>query len=77
MKSNRRRARSQQRLISVWVIVQFFIITVYLKPILWDKGWGETRIDVVMVAFGLIILFSGSGPLGLGRRIFRGARWAD
>ena len=67
------------RLFSFWVIVQFFLIAVYVKPVLFGVGWGGAgfRIDVVMVVFGILIITNGPGPLSLGRKLFKNLRWAE
>jgi len=65
------------RLLSIWVVVQFFIITVYVKPILIGDGWNGTRIDVVLACLGFLVAAHGPGPLSLAGRLFRGMRWAE
>jgi putative oxidoreductase len=65
------------RLLAVWVLVQFFIITVYVKPVLQGEGWGPTRLDLLLACLGFLIAAHGSGPLSLAGRLFRGKRWAE
>lgn len=63
------------RLLSIWVIVQFGLITIYVKPVLQGEGWGPLRIDLLLAALGFLIATQGPGPLAFGGRIF-GRNWA-
>lgn len=64
------------RLLSIWVVVQFVIIAVYVKPVLQEQGWGPTRLELTIAALGFLIAAYGPGPLALGGRLF-GRRWAQ
>ena len=64
------------RVFSVWVVVQFFLISIYVKPILFEAGWKGVRIDLIMLTFGILILTNGPGPISLGRMIFKKLKWA-
>lgn len=65
------------RLLSLWVIVQFTLITVWVKPVLLDKGWADVRIDLTLAALGVLILTHGVGPVALAERVFKGRKWAE
>lgn len=64
------------RLLSIWVIVQFTLISIYVKPMLQGEGWGSIRLTVCIAVLGLIVAAHGPGPLALGRRMM-GRRWAQ
>lgn len=63
------------RLLSIWVIVQFVLISIYVKPMLQDAGWGPTRLDITIAVLGFIIAAYGPGPLSVGGMMRR--RWAQ
>jgi putative oxidoreductase len=65
------------RLLSIWVIVQFGLITIYVKPVLIGEGWGPLRIDLLLATLGFLIATQGPGPLNLGGRIFSKMKWAQ
>ena len=65
------------RLVSIWVIVQFFIITVYINPVLFSSGWHSNRIALVLFTLGILILANGPGPFSLGRLILKDKNWGQ
>jgi len=64
------------RLVSIWVVVQFVLIAIYVKPALQDAGWGPVRLDITIAVLGYFIAAYGPGPMALGSRIV-GRRWAQ
>ena len=65
------------RLLSIWVIIQFFIITIYINPVLFNSGWHANRIALVLFTFGILFLTNGPGALSLGRLIFKDKSWGQ
>ena len=41
------------RLISIWIIVQFTLLTIWVLPVLMSKGWGDVRLELVLAAMGV------------------------
>ena len=64
------------RLLCLLVFVQFAIIAIYIKPVLWGKDFNSLRIDMTLAAMALLIAFEGAGPFSLGDKISKGKRWA-
>ena len=65
------------RLLSLWVIVQFFLIVVYIKPVLMQAEWSVIRTDLLLLTFGVLIATNGPGALALGRKLLPGKLWAE
>ena len=65
------------RLLSAWAFIQFLVIAVIIKPFLWEMGWRELRIDVVMAVLALYFLTHGSGPVSAARKFLPGKTWAE
>ena len=64
------------RLLSIWVIVQFTIITIYVKPVLQGQDWSSMRLTLMVAVLGFIIATYGPGPMALGKRL-TGRSWAQ
>jgi putative oxidoreductase len=65
------------RLLSVWVIVQFALIVVYVKPVVFGSSVGESFVDIAIVGQALILAAYGAGAPALGSMLFKGKRWAE
>ncbi|MCH8882499.1 MAG: DoxX family protein, partial [SAR324 cluster bacterium] len=44
------------RFLSVWVIVQFGLLTIYVLPMLMDKGWNDIRLELLIVALVILLI---------------------
>jgi len=65
------------RLLGIWMVIQFGLITVWIKPMLWGQGFDKSTIDVMMFAAGVVLATAGAGIAALGPKILRGMRWAE
>lgn len=65
------------RLLSIWMIVQFGLITIWVKPILLGTGWSDVRIDLVLATLGILFITNGPGPASVGRMIGKGRKWLE
>ena len=63
------------RLLSVWIIVEFALIVVYVRPVLMTQGWNDVRVDILMVALGIFFIANGSGPRSLAAKFFPDKIW--
>jgi putative oxidoreductase len=63
------------RLLSIWMIVQFALIVVYVKPAVFAVPFSQTFVDIAMVGCALILATHGPGPLALGAKVI-GKSWA-
>lgn len=63
------------RLLSVWIIVQFALIFVYVRPVLMDQGWNDLRVDILMFTLGIFLITNGPGPRSLARKFFPDKIW--
>lgn len=58
------------RFLSVWVIVQFGLLAIYVLPMLMDKGWNDVRLELLIVALGILLITNGPGRWSLARKFF-------
>ena len=65
------------RIVCLWVIFQFTLIAIYVRPVLLGDGWQVLRIDVMVAVLGVLIATAGPGAHALGRKLLPGKRWAD
>lgn len=68
------------RLLGIWMIVQFGLIVVWVKPMLMGKGFsgdGGSEIDLLLAGIGLVLATSGAGIAALGPMFLKGKRWAE
>jgi putative oxidoreductase len=65
------------RVLGIWMIIQFGLIAVWIKPVLWGKGFSDSFIDLILFATGVVLATSGAGIAALAPKILRGKRWAE
>ena len=63
------------RFLSVWVIVQFGLLAIYVLPMLMDKGWNDVRLELLIVALGILLITNGPGRWSLARKFFPDKKW--
>ena len=63
------------RLLGVWMIVQFALITVYVKPLVFHAPFNQSFVDIALLGCGLMLATHGPGALALGTRLI-GKSWA-
>ena len=63
------------RLLSIWVIVQFGLLGIYVLPMLMDKGWSELRLELLIFSLGIFIITNGPGRWSLAAKFFPDKKW--
>ena len=63
------------RFLSVWVIVQFGLLAIYVLPMLMDKGWNDVRLELIIFALGILLITNGPGRWSLARKFFPDKKW--
>jgi putative oxidoreductase len=63
------------RLLGIWMIIQFGLIMVWIKPMLWHQPFDKIYIDVMLFAVGVVLATAGPGIAAIAPRILRGQRW--
>lgn len=63
------------RFLSVWVIVQFGLLAIYVLPMLMDKGWNDVRLELLIFALGILLITNGPGRWSLARKFFPDKQW--
>lgn len=67
------------RLLGIWMIVQFGLIVIWVKPMLMAKGFsgeGGSEIDLLLFAAGIMLATAGPGIAALGPKFLK-QRWAQ
>jgi putative oxidoreductase len=67
------------RLLGIWMIVQFGLIVIWVKPMLMGKGLagdGGFEIDLMLFAAGVMLATMGPGIAALGPKFLK-QRWAQ
>lgn len=68
------------RLLGLWMVVQFGLIAVWVKPMLMGKGFsgdGGWEIDLLLFGIGILLAVRGSRKLSLSGMLLKNARWAE
>ena len=63
------------RFLSVWVIVQFGLLTIYVLPMLMDKGWNDIRLELLIFALGILLITNGPGRWSVAAKFFPDKKW--
>ena len=63
------------RFLSIWVIVQFGLLTIYVLPILMDKGWSDLRLELLIFALGILLITHGPGRWSVAGKLFPDKKW--
>ncbi len=63
------------RFLSLWVIVQFGLLTIYVLPMLMDKGWNDIRLELLIVALGILLITNGPGRWSVAAKFFPDKKW--
>ena len=63
------------RLLSIWIVVQFALLTIYIRPMLMDKGWNDVRLELLIFALGILFVTNGPGRLSLAGKLFPDKKW--
>jgi len=64
------------RVLGIWMVIQFGLIVIWIKPGLWGKDFGDSFIDLMLFAAGIVLATAGPGIAALGPKILK-QRWAD
>jgi putative oxidoreductase len=68
------------RLLGIWMMVQFGLIVIWIKPVLMNKGFsGESgsELDFLLFGIGLLLVTNGAGIAALGPKLLRNMHWAE
>ena len=63
------------RLLGLWMVIQFALIVVYVRPTVFHTPFNASFVDIAMLSCGLILATHGGGTLALGGRLI-GKAWA-
>jgi len=70
------------RLLGLWMMLQFGLIVVWVKPMLLDTGFSAmdkvgSEFDLLLFAAGAVLATMGPGIGALGPKVLKGMRWAE
>lgn len=70
------------RLLGIWMVVQFGLIVIWVKPMLIGVGFSAmdktgSELDLLLFGVGVVLATMGPGIVALGPKVLKGMRWAE